>query len=414
LEEVSANYGAKFKAASKHITSIETPDPRTVVIELDAPFGPFLFSLSSYSSAAILPKHIFSGTNPLENPASLDKPVGTGPFMLKEWVHGSHVTLERNPNYWQPGKPNLDQIILKQIPDPASRVLVLKAGEVDYCSYFYFPKEHIKDVLNDPRLQIRQQGVPQNHVVVFNVRRAPFDNPKVRQALFTALDREYIKKVVYQDQGKIMKNHIDSRLPWAHDSTLDLSKMYSHNIEHAKAMLDDAGQKADSDGKRFDVHYIFDARDSSYERMGQVLKSMWGKIGVNVMLDARPREGFIKEAFMEWNFDVYTQAYTTSGDPALGVSRLYTTSAIEKRPYVNASGYSNPEVDKLFDAGGIGTSPEARGVHYKALSHILADDLPIFPMWETAQINVATKRTRGKWAWGTGYSFWEEVWVDEA
>jgi peptide/nickel transport system substrate-binding protein len=78
LEEISAKYGAKFAATASHVKSITTPDARTVVIDLDKPFGPLLFSLSNYTNAAIMPEHLFASTNILTNPTTLMQPVGTG------------------------------------------------------------------------------------------------------------------------------------------------------------------------------------------------------------------------------------------------------------------------------------------------------------------------------------------------
>ena len=89
LLEVSSKYGSKFTAPGGAIKEILTPDPQTVVVKLSKPFGPFLFSLACEQNAAILPAHIFRGTDVLKNPATLTKPVGSGPFMLQEWVRGS-------------------------------------------------------------------------------------------------------------------------------------------------------------------------------------------------------------------------------------------------------------------------------------------------------------------------------------
>ena len=131
LENISAKYGAKFRAPASHIKQITTPDDATAVIEPSGAFGPVLFSLSSYANAAILPAHVFEGTDVLTNPATLSKPIGTGPFMMKEWVRGQTITLERNPHYWRKGLPYLDQIVFRMIPDTSARVLALKEGEVD-------------------------------------------------------------------------------------------------------------------------------------------------------------------------------------------------------------------------------------------------------------------------------------------
>ena len=117
--------------------------------------------------------------------------------------------------------------------------------------------------------------------------------------------------------------------------------------------------------------------------------------------------------FTDWDFDATIQAYTTAGDPALGVARLYVTSAIKKAPFVNASGYSNPEVDKLFAEGADLTTSAARAVPYYKVQEILARDLPVFPIWQTALLNVAREQVKGPWAWSTGYSYWEDVWIED-
>lgn len=411
LTEVSAKYGAKFRAAAEHIKSITTPDEHTVVIDLKGPFGPFLFSLSLYATAAILPEHVFAGSDVLTNPATLAKPVGTGPFMLKEWVRGDHLTLERNPNYWRSGRPYLDRIILKEIPDPDTRVLALKAGEVDYIDFYYFPVSHYREVARDKKLQTREGGIPEDHLIILNVRRKPFDNPKVRQALFTALDREYIKKVVYAGLGDVAKSAIDTRLAWAYNPDVDLGKMYPFSAEHAAAMLDAEGLKAGAGGKRFDLHLVYDSTAEGNDRLSQVVQSMWGKIGVNVIFEGSPRNVELTQVYKDWNFDATLQAYTTSGDPALGISRLYVTSAIKKAPFVNCSGYSNPKVDQLFAAGANAADLKDRAAAYKAVQVILAQDLPVFPIWQTALIYAASAKLQGKWAWSTADSYWEDVWM---
>jgi peptide/nickel transport system substrate-binding protein len=412
LEEISAKYGSKFAAAASHIKNIATPDPRTVVIELDKPFGPLLFSLSNYTNAAVMPEHLFAGTNILTNPATLSNPVGTGPFMFKEWSRGQYVKLARNPNYWRPGRPYLDEIIFREIPDPAARVLALKAGEVDYIYFYFFPISQQSQVADDPNLQTRERGVPEDHLIIFNVRKPPFDNVKVRQALFSATDREYIKKVVYQNLGAVMKSAINTNLGWAYNPAVDLAKMYPFDLRRAAAMLDEAGAKAGADGKRFDVRLVYDSTDPSNGALAQVLQSTWGKIGVKVIFEGSTRNVELKQVYTDWNFDATLQAYSTSGDPALGVARLYVSSAIKKAPFVNASGYSNPEIDKLFDEGANGTTLNERGEAYKKAQVILARDLPVFPMWQTALINVASKKVQGPWSWSTGYDYWEDVWLE--
>lgn len=412
LEQVSAKYGSKFAAAAARIKTISTPDEATVVIQLDRPYGPLLFTLSSYGNAAILPEHLFGGTNPLDSPASRTAPVGTGPFMLAEFARGDHVTLKRNPTYWQSGKPYLDEMIFKVIPDEASRVLALKSGEVDFCHFYYYPTSHVAEAKADPKLQTREHGVPENRVLVMNVRNKPLSDVKVRQALFTAIDREFIRQSVFQGLGEVQKNAIDSRIPWAHDPNVDLGKLYPFDPAQAAKLLDEAGLHADANGTRFELRYVYAIAEPGDEAIGQLLAQMWGKIGVKLTLQGGTQEFLVQRVFLDWDFDVSPESFTTGGDPALGVARLYISSAITKRPYVNASGYSNPEVDALFDQGAGGSTPETRGVFYKKVSALLARDIPTFPICETPLVNVAGKQVHGRWAWSTGYTWWESVWID--
>lgn len=412
LENISGKYGAKFAAAKSHIASIDTPDDRTVVIKLGSPFGPFLFSVSGYSNAAILPEHIFAGTDVLKNPATLSSPIGTGPFMMKEWVRGQTITLARNPNYWRKELPYLDQIVFRMIPDTASRVLALKAGEVDFIYFYYFSASEYPQVANDPKLQFRERGAPEDHLIIFNVRRKPFDDVRVRQALFMAIDRDFIKKAVWQGLGTVMESAINSHLAWAHNPDVNLDKIYPYNPVKAAAMLDEVGLKPNSDGTRFELRLVYDSTDAAKERQAQVLSSMWGRIGVKLVPQGGTRNVILPQVFMDWNFDATLQAYSTGGDPALGVSRLYITSAIRKAPFVNASGYSNPEVDKLFDEGASLAQQDQRAEAYKKVQVVLARDLPVFPIWETALISVASKLVAGKWDWSTGYDYWDEVWIE--
>jgi peptide/nickel transport system substrate-binding protein len=411
LENISAKYGAKFAAAASHIKHISTPDDRTVVIELNSPFGPMLFSLSGYSNAAILPAHIFQGTDILTNPATLAKPIGTGPFMMKEWVRGQTITLGRNPHYWRAGLPYLDQIVFRMIPDTSARVLALKAGEIDYIYFYYFSANQYSQIAGDPNIQVRARGTPEDHLIIWNTRRKPFDDIKVRQALFTAIDRDYIKRAVFQNLGAVMQGAVDSKIAWANDTSIDLDNIYPYDPDKAAAMLDAADIRPGAGEARLKINLVYDSADTSNERQAQVLQSLWRKIGVDVSFAGLTRNMMLPRVFTDWDFDATLQAYSTAGDPALGIARLYISSAIRKAPFVNASGYSNPEVDRLFAAGASASALADRAAAYKQAEKILANDLPVFPIWQTALLNVATKRVQGKWAWSTGYDYWDEVWL---
>ena len=138
MEEMLAKYHPRAKAALADVTAVEIPDPRMVVIKFSKVFAPFL-QVMSCAEAPILPKHLYEGTDVLKNPHNTDNPVGTGAFKLTEFVRGDHLTFVRNPDFFLPGRPYLDRLVLKIIPDAAGRLLAFEKGELDYIETSYFP-----------------------------------------------------------------------------------------------------------------------------------------------------------------------------------------------------------------------------------------------------------------------------------
>src|SRR5271165_2430347 len=110
------------------IKEASAPDPQTVVFTLDAPFEPFLL-MFDVSTVAIVPSHIYEGTDYVNNPAN-QKPIGTGPFQFAEWQRGNFIRLTRFEDYWKPGQPYLDGITYRIVPDSQSRALALQTGQV--------------------------------------------------------------------------------------------------------------------------------------------------------------------------------------------------------------------------------------------------------------------------------------------
>jgi peptide/nickel transport system substrate-binding protein len=413
LLEVSSKFGAKFSTPGKAIKDIETPDPSTVVIHLSRPFGPFLFSLACEQNAGILPAHVFRGTDVMKNPASTTTPVGSGPFTVGEWVRGDHLTLVKNPNYWRKGQPYLDRLVIKTMPDSSARILALQAGEIDFIDEYYFPLSSYKLFAADPRFEVRDVSYPSDDLMMFNTRNAPYDKKEVRQALLIALDRNYIHKNVFYDTGSVAHGPIDTRIPWAYNPAVDYEKMYAYDPARAAKLLDDVGLKPGADGVRFQLRLIFDAGRPEYTPWAQAVQRYWQAIGVKVVLEGAERPIVLKRVFSDYDFDVALQNYTTSGDPALGISRIYATESIKQgTTFNNASGYSNPEVDDLFAKGRDAPTEAERAKLYFKVQEILARDLPTLTIHQQAEIDVASAKLRGMWH-GANYMWWDDAWLQQ-
>jgi peptide/nickel transport system substrate-binding protein len=413
LIEVSAKYGAKFNTPGRAIKEIETPDPETVTIHLSQPFGPFLFSLACEQNAAILPAHVFRDTDVLKNPATLTTPIGNGPFQLSEWVRGDHLTFTRNPNYWRKDRPYLDRLVVKIMPDSATRILALQSGDIDFIDEYYFPLSAYQQFSKDPNFQVQDVSYPSDDLIIFNTRKPPLDKPAVRQALLTAIDRDYIHKTVFYGIGSVAVSSIDTRVKWAYNPAVDYEKMYAFDPTRAAKLLDDAGLKPGADGTRFTLRLAFDTGRPEYNSWAQALQKFWEAIGVKLVLEGAERPVVLKKVFSDYDSDATLQNYTTSGDPALGISRLYVTESIKQgQTFNNASGYSNPEVDDLFAKGRDAATQEERAKYYFKVQEVLARDLPVLTMHQQAEIDAATGKLRGLWH-AANYQWWDDVWLKQ-
>jgi peptide/nickel transport system substrate-binding protein len=418
LLDISSKYGPRFDAAGRFIESIDTPDPKTVVIHLKAPFGPFLFSLACEQNAAIMPAHILRGTDIMKNPAVLNDPVGNGPFKFKEWVRGDHVELVRNDDYWRKdlGEPYLDRLVVKIMPDTNSRILALRAGEIDYIVPDYMPLSSVKMVQAQPdQFSAEEVSYPGSDIIILNTKSktAPqLANPEVRHALYMAMDRDFLHKNVFFGLGGVPKSAFDTRL-WAYDPAIDYQKMFPYDTAKAAKMLDDAGATVGPDGTRFTIRLLFETGKPEWLQAAQALQRMWQAVGVKVELQGAERPVILKRVYSDYDFDATLQTYTTLGDPALGIARTYVTESIKQgQTFNNASQYSNPEIDKLFDQGRDAHDQAERKRVYAQIQEILARDMPVLNLHQQPQYAVATTRLHNMWQ-AANQQWWGSVWISQ-
>lgn len=410
LEEISSKYGPRFAGAAKFIERIDTPAPGSVVIKLSKPFAPFLFSLACEQNAAIMPAHVLRGTDLLRNPAILTAPVGNGPFKISEWVRGSHVTLVRNPDYWRKGEPYLDRLIVKIMPDAAARVLALRAGEVDYVWPDYVPLSAVQMMQQNKDFQVHEVSYPGSDIIVLNTKNPALAKPEVRQALLIAIDRQFVHQKVYYGLGGVPLSAFDTRL-WAYNKAVNYQTLYPYDPAKARQMLDAAGLKAGADGTRMTLRLLFETGRPEWLPAAQALQRFWQAVGIKVVLDGAERPVVLKRVYSDYDFDATLQTYTTLGDPALGIARTYVTSSIQKgTTFNNAAQYSNPEVDKLFAAGGDAPVQADRQKSYDRIQEILARDLPVLNLHQQPQFAVATSRLGGLWQ-AANQQWWGSVWM---
>jgi peptide/nickel transport system substrate-binding protein len=140
------------------------------------------------------------------------------------------------------------------------------------------------------------------------------------------------------------------------------------------------------------------------------MKSMWQAIGVDVTIDALEDATYVKRVYLDGDFDVAFNNYTTYSDPALGIARTFVTAAIG-HPFGNAARYSNPEIDRLFEQGERPASFEERGPFYRKAQAILAADLPVLTLRQHREMNVAARNFEGIAGKVQGLGLWTDAWI---
>jgi peptide/nickel transport system substrate-binding protein len=270
------------------ITKVDEPDKFTVVYHLKKPYSSFMpvFFGSAGANPCILPKHLL-GKLPNINHADYNSlPVGIGPFRYVRWVRGDHVEMEANPYYWR-GKPKLQKIIYKFIPDYNTLMTQLQTGEVDLWPYvglgFYDRAKALPNVTT-----IHKPGYLYTHLD-FNGAHAIFADKAVREALRYALDRPTLRAKIQHGLGILQEA-----------PTTPVSPFYTafpavpFDIAKANAVLDAAGWKRGSDGvrakngQRLAFNYALTTGQPDADQEVELIRTTWQQIGAQINVQHYP------------------------------------------------------------------------------------------------------------------------------
>ena len=369
---------------------MDTPDPYTAVIRLSKPHPAILLCMSPVL-CPIMPKHVY-GTDPniRQNPAN-KAPIGSGPFKFVEWKPGDYIMLEKNKDFFIKGKPHVDRVIIKIIPDMNNRVMAVERGEVDAMPFFDSLRE-VKRLSGDKNLVVTNKGyagIGSLDWVAFNTGKKPFDDVRVRQAAAYAIDRNFFAKVIMMG---LVTPSATPITPFSPFYTKDVN-MYDVNLEKAKKLLDEAGYPVKADGTRFTVTVDYAPGSPTTKMMAEYLKPQLAKVGIDAKIRISPDFGTWAERVSNYNFDITTDNVFNWGDPVIGVHRTYSSANIVKGvPFSNTQQYRNPKVDAIMEQAASEVDNEKRAKLYKEFQQIVMNDVPIYFMTTTAYHTIYNKR----------------------
>ena len=366
------------------IDNVELVGDDKVVLNLGRGDPAILAALASFNSS-IMPEKLFmaeAGETDEERAKAFSRhPVGTGPFLLSEWRTGSSMLLTRNPHYWAVDSngtqlPYLDEIRVEVIPDDATRILKLQAGELDLVEHVPFSR--VAELQADPGVKMAIFPSTRNYGVVVNNRKSRSDgNPnqmhdrRVRQAMNYAINKEALLKVVFSGIGNPSSGMVPSSTPHAFPAG---NVPYPYDLARAKALLAEAGYP---DGFEISIDTL--AGNADDEAISATLQQMWGQVGIKLDISlvdyatrfARYRQGVFDMRHVKWTNDI--------NDPGQAIS-YYAYSPTNDSYH---TGYSNKEVEELYLATQGETVTSRRHDLFQKLQTLYNEDAPIVFLVET-------------------------------
>lgn len=265
------------------IKKIDEPDKYTVVLHMSAPYSPFLETFFSTAGAqpCVMPKHILGNLPNINNAPYNAKPVGIGPFMVKEWQRGSRVVMVANPYYFR-GQPKLKEIDYEIITNTNTTLTSLQSKSLDLS--YQSPPNLVSQYRAMTGFVTWAQPSYYFRHIDFNLTRPALKDPVVRQALRYATDRAEVINKLYQGVGIMQEEPAPKVAPYFDPSI----QQTPFDIAKANQMLDQDGWKRGSDGirakngVRLDLNFATASGIAINDQMIELLRQTWKQIGVNI------------------------------------------------------------------------------------------------------------------------------------
>jgi len=392
--DVVADLNAHLKspltgAAISNIASV-TPgsDNLTTVVTTKTPWVPFPVYLTGQVGFVFSPKM-------LTDPQGSQHPIGTGPFILKEWVPGNHFIATKNPNYWQKGLPYLDSVEYRPIVESTSRDSSLSAGTIDIL-HSSDPQTTVDlkstsgiNQIND----LSTKGEVEEGFVMLNTGKAPLDDVTLRQALAYATDRKKVNDTIDFGIPAISDGPFGNVGSPYHAATgypgFDLTK--------AKALVAQYEQKHGvSAVPTFELGTTNTGRNL---QLVSLLQQMWGDAGIKVTIKQVEQSQYILNA-LQGKYDAYTWRQFGEPDPDADNTWWNSSNAApEGALSLNFARNKNPKIDADLATGRQSSDQATRTAAYQDIATQFATDVPYVWINETLWTVAAKKSVRGILNW---------------
>ena len=350
--------------------SVTATDDNTVVFKLQEPNIDTLTILFTSYSPHILPREVVEEYGDIQDWRNL---VGTGPFMFTDWVDGSSMTWEKNPDYWGTDEkfpenqiPYADVTRVLVMKDEATRIAAMRTAKGDYMGWLansaISTTEQAEALLKtNPDITLIPYAYRSTTSTAFNVDKAPFDDINVRRAMQMALDLDTINTIYFkgwatvEPMGQVGTGAIEYVTPFA-DWPEDIKQYYVYDPEGAIALLDEAGFTPDENGVRIKGSSVFHA--TSDLALADIFADYWKDIGVDIEIVKGPDNTTVGTWIRE-----HTYPHDMVGSAIMGYDRSPITvlrAFIHSEGGYNYTGVRNPEFDAMIEAAEAAPNYEER------------------------------------------------------
>lgn len=393
------------------LEAVDTPDALTAIFRFATPTPLQLVANALPALTAVVPRHLFEGTDPLTNPHN-QKLVGTGPFRFLEHQTGQFYRLERNPDYWGAPRPWLDGIVYRVLPDRGAIAAALEAGEIHLAAFSAVPLADMARLAKVPGIAVIDrgyEGITYFLTVEINHRRKELADVRVRRAIAHAIDPDFVVERIFLGYARPATGLVprfDSRFFTADVAT------YPHDPKRAEALLEEAGLRRGPDGVRFTLDLLPAPWFEQTRQFGEYLRQALKAIGIEARLTVKDPAGHQKAVYTEHAFDLAIGSPVYRNDPAISTTILYQSGLPAGVPFSNQYGYANPAMDELIAGAARTLDPGQRAELYRRFQRLAAEDLPLIPVVEFTFLTVARTNVRevaNNPRWAT--SHWSDTWL---
>lgn len=405
------------------VTSVKAVGVYEVLIHLKHPYAAFLPGLQG-NTFYMEPEHVYGDRTVVKDARANDQPIGTGPYIVQQWIRDQRVILVRNPHYWAATKdhpvPYFSRVVVDFITNPQTIVDDLMSGSIDYVPTASVPPTSIRSIERSSCCRaVAIHTTPAFMIMFTNTARPPFNNLTVRRAVYMAITRRLIVKDALSGFGSLPRAPIPPYFAKLYTPSINLMKQYPFDPSKAAQMLDRAGftvKNGERFGKPVTLVYSGVSTGTFAIETAAIVKAELAKITIKVNLTSEDATAWATQTYVKRNFTLSFVSYTSANDPALGIQRAFACQPVTPTvEYTNPTGYCSKKLTSLFVRADGATSFAGRKQAYSKAQKIIDDTLPAYELaWRKTYVGVSKRVQNWKvslLSWGGAFnSTWSESW----